>query len=204
MTTAFVLRDRWLRDKFERLTRPFLATLYRTARRLTAQPADADDLVQDTYVKAFRAFATVDVTDGAACRAWLLRIMTNTYRDRYRRQVRALEVAGSDYLDEGDDDALRSHEPLPDTHLEYKRFAQAADAAIAGLPPEVRLVVVLFFFEGLSYREIAEIVQCPVGTVMSRLWRGRRSLRQALRVYVEHESRSPSDEAMSACRRVTR
>ncbi len=204
MTTVFVMRDRWLRDKFERQTRPFLTALHRTARRLTAQPADAEDLVHDTYVKAFRAFPTVDLPDGIACRAWLLRIMTNTYRDRYRQQARVPEVVGSDYLDEADGSELWSHEPGPDMLLEYKRFAQAADAAIACLAPEVRLVVVLFFIQGLSYRDIAEIAQCPVGTVMSRLWRGRRFLRQALRGYVEHQSCEPSDVSVPASWRLTR
>ena len=197
VTTEFVLRDRWLRERFERQTRPLLATLHRAARRLSAQPADAEDLVHDTYVKAFQAFPTVELRDDAACRAWLLRIMTNTYRDRYRREARSPEVAGSVDLDRLDG-AAPSREPGPDRLLESKCFAEAADAAIARLPPEVRLVVVLFFIEQLSYREIGEIAQCPTGTVMSRLWRGRRFLRQALRAYCEHEPREPLDEAVSA------
>jgi RNA polymerase sigma-70 factor, ECF subfamily len=183
MTTEFVLRDRWLADRFERQTRPFLTALYRAARRLTGHAPDAEDLVHDTYVKAFKAYRSVDLRDGAGCRAWLFRIMTNTYRDRYRRLARSPEVAWSPHLEEADDFGLSSHEPGPDTQLEYKRFVQAADAAIARLPQEVRLVVVLFFVEELSYREIAEIAQCPVGTVMSRLWRGRRMLRQQLHAY---------------------
>jgi RNA polymerase sigma-70 factor, ECF subfamily len=144
MTTEFVLRDRWLREKFERQTRPLLAALHRAARRLSAQPADAEDLVHDTYVKAFQAFPTVELRDDAACRAWLLRIMTNTYRDRYRREARSPEVAGNVDLDQLDG-AAPSREPGPDRLLESKCFAEAADAAIARLPPEVRLVVVLFF-----------------------------------------------------------
>jgi RNA polymerase sigma-70 factor (ECF subfamily) len=195
MTTEFVLRDRWVREKFERQTRPLLAALHRAARRLSAQPADAEDLVHDTYVKAFQAFPTVELRDDAACRAWLLRIMTNTYRDRCRREARSPEVAGSVDLDRLDG---ASREPGPDRLVESKCFAEAADAAIACLPPEVRLVVVLFFIEQLSYREIGEIAQCPTGTVMSRLWRGRRFLRQTLRAYCEHEPREPLGEAVSA------
>jgi RNA polymerase sigma-70 factor (ECF subfamily) len=200
MTTEFVLRDRWLREKFERQTRPLLATLHRAARRLSAQPADAEDLVHDTYVKAFQAFPTVDLHDDAACRAWLLRIMTNTYRDRYRRQARSPEIAGSPDLDRLDGAAV-CPEPGPDRHLESKRFAEAADAAIACLPPEVRWVVVLFFIEELSYGEIAEITQCPTGTVMSRLWRGRRLLRQALRAFCDHEPGELLNETGSSGRR---
>jgi RNA polymerase sigma-70 factor, ECF subfamily len=197
MTTEFVLRDRWLRERFERQTRPLLAALHRAARRLSAQPADAEDLVHDTYVKAFQAFPTVELRDDAACRAWLLRIMTNSYRDRYRREARSPEVAGSVDLDRLDG-AAPSREPGPDRLLESKCFAEAADAAITRLPSEVRLVVVLFFIEELNYREIAEIAQCPMGTVMSRLSRGRRFLRQALRAYCEHEPREPLGEAVSA------
>lgn len=199
MTTDVVLRDRWLREKFERRTRPLLAVLYRAARRLTVQPADAEDLVHDTYVKAFSSFSGVDLRDEASCRAWLLRIMANTYRDRYRRRMRSPEVADSTYLDRADD-ATPSREPGPERHLESKRFAEAADTAIAGLPPEARLVVVLFFIEELSYREIADIAQCPTGTVMSRLWRGRRLLRQALSAYCDDERRDTASEAASAGR----
>lgn len=196
MTTEFVLRDRWLREKFERQTRPLLAALHRAARRLAAQPADAEDLVHDTYVRAFQVFPTVDLRSDAACRAWLLRIMTNIFRDRYRRLARSPEVAGSTHLDLVHESSQWG-EPGPDRRLESKRFAEAADAAIARLPPEVRLVVVLFFIEELSYREIAEIAQCPPGTVMSRLWRGRPFLRRALHAYCEHEPSEPLGEAIS-------
>jgi RNA polymerase sigma-70 factor (ECF subfamily) len=201
MAPEFTLRDRWIRDKFERQTRPLLATLYRTARRLAGQPADAEDLVHDAYLKAFQAFPAMDLPDEAACRAWLLRIMINTYRDRYRRRVRAAVLVGSGCLDDADGATLPCPDPGPDRHLEQKRFAQAADAAIARLPSEVRLVVVPFFVEQLSCREIAEIAQCPLGTVMSRLWRGRRLLREALRAYAEHQPSGPSEAAMRADRR---
>ncbi len=183
MTTELIFRDSWITRRFERQTQPFLTALYRAALRLTGHAADAEDLVHDTYIKAFKACRTADLRDEAGCRAWLFRIMTNTYRDHYRRLARSPEVAWSPHLEEMEGFALYSHEPGPDTQLEHKRFAQAADAAIACLPPEVRLVVVLFFVEELSYREIAEIAQCPIGTVMSRLWRGRRMLRQQLRAY---------------------
>lgn len=198
MTTEFVLRERELTDRFEQQTRPFLTVLFRAARRLTAHAADAEDLVHDTYIKAFKAYRTADLRDEAGCRAWLLRIMTNTYRDRYRRLARSPEVAWSLHLDEMDGFALSSHEPEPDIQLEHKRFAQAVHAAIACLPPEVRLAVVLFFVEELSYREIAEIAQCPIGTVMSRLWRGRRMLRQRLHAY-GGPAKSPR-AAMTGCR----
>jgi RNA polymerase sigma-70 factor (ECF subfamily) len=199
-TVQLVLCDQPLRERFERQTRPLLAVLYRAARRLSAQPADAEDLVHDTYVKAFQAFPTVELGDDAACRAWLFGIMTNIYRDRYRRQARCPEVVRSDELDRLGS-AAACPEPGPDRRLESKRFAEAADAAIASLPPEVRCVVALFLIGELSYREIAEITQCPTGTVMSQLWRGRRLLRQALRAYRDHEPSELSSEAASSSRR---
>jgi len=128
--------------------------------------------------------------------------MTNTYRDHYRRMARSPEVAWSPLLEESDGCVWSAREPGPETRLEYKRFVQAADVVIASLPVEVRLVVVLFFVEELSYREIAEIAQCPVGTVMSRLWRGRRMLRQQLRAY--GEPAESSDTAMTSCESLRR
>lgn len=204
MTTGFAARDDWLHDKFARQTRQFTAALYRTARRLAAQPADAEDLVHDTYVKAFQAYRTVHLPDDASCRAWLFRIMININRDHYRRAARSPEVTTTEYMGEAPCAALPCREPGPDTRLEYKRFLQAADAAIARLPPDDQLVVILFFVEELSYREIAEIAQCPIGTVMSRLWRSRRFLREALRAYVEGEPDDCFDESSSATRRLTR
>ncbi len=204
MTADFALRDSWLRDKFERQTRPFIAALYRTARRLAAQAADAEDLVHDTYVKAFQAYRTVDLPDDASCRAWLFRIMININRDHYRRAARSPEVTTTECLEETLGSMLWCPEPGPDTRLEHKRFVQAAEAAIARLPPEDRLAVVLFFVEELSYREIAEIAQCPIGTVMSRLWRGRRYLREQLRAYAEREPDNSLDQLSAAARRPTR
>jgi RNA polymerase sigma-70 factor (ECF subfamily) len=204
MTTEFALRDNWLREKFERQTRPFIAVLHRTARRLAAQAVDAEDLVHDTYLKAFQAYRTVHLPDDASCRAWLFRIMININRDRYRRAARSPEVTTTECLEETLGGTLWCPEPGPDTRLEHKRFVQAADAAIASLPPEDQLVVVLFFVEELSYREIAEIAQCPIGTVMSRLWRARRFLREELRAYVEREPDNSLDESSAATRRLTR
>jgi len=84
----FQVRQRWTRERFERQTQHVLPHLYRTARRLTRDPADAEDLVQDTYVKAFQAFDHADLQSEDACRAWLFRIMVNAYRDHYRRRQR--------------------------------------------------------------------------------------------------------------------
>jgi RNA polymerase sigma-70 factor (ECF subfamily) len=180
------LRWRWTREHFARQTENFLPALYRTARCLTRDPADAEDLVQDTYLKAYQAFEKTDVSSADACRAWLFRVMVNTYRDRYRRQQRSPEVQlfGADdaTVDDLFDGAV-SPEPDPEILLGRKHFSMAAQVAMAALAPEVRLVVSLFLVEGLAYKEIADIVGCPIGTVMSRLARGRRILQQHLKEY---------------------
>ena len=180
------LRQRWTRDRFARQTEQFLAGLYHTARRLTRDPAEAEDLVHDTYLKAFQAFERADVHNEDACRAWLYRIMVNAYRDRYRRQQRSPEVQASPGVHERDGNIIEaaiSPAPDPETLLGHKHFSEAAHAAIAALSPEVRLAVTLFFVEGFAYKEIAAIADCPLGTVMSRLARGRDTLRQQLQAY---------------------
>ena len=173
------LRKRWTREKFERQTRALLPGLYRAAYRLAGQPADAEDLVHDTYVKAFAAYDRADIRGEADCRAWLTRIMVNTYRDRYRRHQRSPEVQRSP--EEAEVMSIEGA-PLADpaARAEDSQFARAAEEAIDGLPEDLRIVVVLFFSQEMSYREIAEAVDCPVGTVMSRLYRGRRLLRERL------------------------
>lgn len=180
------LRQRWTRERFERHTEQFLPTLYRIAQRLTGQQADAEDLVHDTYVKAYQAFDSADLHNPDACRAWLYRILVNTYRDRYRHQQRSLALhisMGNEETPEALAPALASD---PAILLERHHFSAAAQAAIATLAPEVRVVVTLFFVEALAYKDIAAIVGCPLGTVMSRLARGRQLLRQRLQAY--HDS----------------
>ena len=180
------LQQRWTRERFTRHTEQFLPALYRSARRLTRDAAAGEDLVHDTYVKAYQAFDKVELRSEEACRAWLFRIMVNAYRDRYRRQQRSPEV--QPFAREHDSDtnvieAAVSPEPDPEVLLGRKRFSEAVQVAIATLSPEVRLVVTLFFAEGLPYKDIAAIAACPIGTVMSRLARGRRQLQQYLREY---------------------
>ncbi len=183
---VFQFRQRWTRQRFERHTQHLLPALYRTARRLTRDPADAEDLVQDTYVKAFQAFDNADLQSEDACRAWLFRIMVNAYRDRYRRRQRSPEVQPFEGEHERDDNVIEaavSPEPGPEVRLGQKHLAEAAQAAMDKLSPEVRLVVTLFFVEGFAYKEIAEIAECPIGTVMSRLARGRRRLQVLLQAH---------------------
>lgn len=182
----FQVRQRWTRERFERQTQHVLPDLYRTARRLTRDPADAEDLVQDTYVKAFQAFDHADLQSEDACRAWLFRILVNAYRDHYRRRQRSPEVQPFDGEHERDANVIEaavSPRPDPETRLGQKHLAEAAQAAMDKLSPEVRLVVTLFLVEGFAYKDIAEMAGCPIGTVMLRLARGRRRLQMLLQAH---------------------
>ena len=151
--------------------------MYRAARNLASQPADAEDLVHDTYVRAFAAFERARIETEADCRAWLSSIMLNIFRDRCRRQRRTPEAQiGGDAIP-----VAEAPGGSPADRAQDRRLAAAVRRAIDELPPEVKPVVVLFFAHQMSYKEIAAAVDCPVGTVMSRLYRGRRSLRESLR-----------------------
>jgi RNA polymerase sigma-70 factor (ECF subfamily) len=177
------LRQRWARHGFERDIKALLAPLYRAAYRLTGTEPEAEDLVQDTLVNAFRSFERDGCAAPADVRAWTFTILANRFRDRYRRERRSHEVSFA-ILDEDPDsnviELVPSGDPGPVEAAEATEFRTAAQAAIDRLPPEVRLAVTLYFMEDCSYQKIADITGCPIGTVMSRLWRGRRSLRQAL------------------------
>lgn len=162
--------------RFETLTRPHVATLWRVALRMTGDRDAADDLTQEACLRAYRAFDRFE--EGTNYKAWLLRIMTNLCVDLLRRRARAALVPF------GDDDApAPSAAPEvdgPHAQLVRKRFREELAHAMDKLTPEVRLVVSLALLKGLSYQEIAEIAGCPVGTVRSRLNRGRKQLQQDL------------------------
>jgi RNA polymerase sigma-70 factor, ECF subfamily len=171
------------RRGFERRTRELMTPLYRAARALTGSETDAQDLLQDAYIKGFLAFREGEFTSVASCRAWLFRIMVNTFRDHYRRRARMPEMELL-VLEEGSAGTVRetlaTDAPGPDLLVEANFLRDAIVEAVRSLPPEVRIVVTLFFIEGMKYREIAEVVDCPIGTVMSRVARGRQILQAAL------------------------
>jgi len=171
-----------LRERFERDVVPLLPSLYGAALRLTRDPTDAEDLVQETYLRAFRGFSGFQ--EGTNLKAWLYRILTNSFINTYRKKQREPQtVEGPDDIDEwylfnrlGAQSVERSAESevldqIPD---------EAVKAALESLPERFRLPVLLADVEGFSYKEIAEIMDTPIGTVMSRLHRGRKALQRAL------------------------
>ena len=153
--------------------------LYAAASRLTRNHADAEDLVQETYTRAYASFH--QFREGTNLRAWLNRILTNTFINSYRRRQREPQVSGG--LEEWQQAAGRAPAPsqrsAEDTVLDRITDSRVT-AALAALPGDFRLAVYLADIEGYGYREIAAIMDCPVGTVMSRLHRGRARLRALL------------------------
>ena len=174
--------DAALRERFERDVLPLLPNLYAAALRMTRNPADAEDLVQDTYLRAFRGFSGFQ--EGTNLKAWLYRILTNSFINTYRKKQRQPQtVEGPDDLDEWylfDKLGGRNVELSAETEVLDKIPDEAVKAALESLSENFRLPVLLADVEGFSYKEIAEIMDTPIGTVMSRLHRGRKALQKAL------------------------
>ena len=175
--------------QFAELAMEYMPALYSAALRMTRNPADAEDLVQETYLKAYRGFA--GFSEGTNLKAWLYRILTNTYINSYRAGKRRPEIADVEDVE----DLYLYHRLTPDGGRDLGRSAEdvALDsftddevkAAIESLPEAFRMAVLLADVEGFSYKEIAEITDVPIGTVMSRIHRGRRALQKALHQYAE-------------------
>jgi RNA polymerase sigma-70 factor (ECF subfamily) len=163
--------------------------LYGAALRLTRSPKDAEDLVQDTYLKAFRFFDSFE--RGTNIKAWLFKIQTNTFINKYRRKVKEREVAETPAEDIVLDRFVSSEQvrALQDPEGDFfgRLLSDEVVEALDQVPVDFRMVVILADIQGFSYKEIAEIVGCPVGTVMSRLFRGRRILQKQLYQYAIRE-----------------
>ena len=172
-----------LEQRFTEEAMPLLDQLYGGALRMTRNPQDAEDLVQETYLKAFKAFDSFK--PGTNLKAWLYRIMTNTYINTYRKkQRRPLETSAEDVTDRQlyttsshDSIGLQSAEVEALKNLPDKQIADAMNS----LSDDYRMVVYYADVEGLAYKEIAEVMDIPLGTVMSRLHRGRKQLRELLK-----------------------
>ncbi|MBW3602529.1 MAG: sigma-70 family RNA polymerase sigma factor [Actinobacteria bacterium] len=177
------LTDSERRETFEREVLPFVDQLYSAALRYTRNPADAEDLVQESVAKAYAAFH--QYRPGTNLRAWLYRILTNTYINAYRKeQRRPTEVAADAAEDFSLYDRIASHrEAAAETVFLERLTDDEVREALSDLPEQFRIAVYLADVEGFSYAEIADIMGTPIGTVMSRLHRGRSALQKALYSY---------------------
>lgn len=179
-------KARRLRREFEEVALPHVDALYGTALRMTRNDRDAEDLVQDTLLRAYRFFHKFE--QGTNCKAWLFKILTNTFINRYNAGKRDREIVETMKLDEeAMQDIVAAEVSVqardPEGALASRLLSDDVIRALEALPADFRLAVLLCDVEEFSYKEIADIMECPVGTVMSRLFRGRKLLQKALHDY---------------------
>lgn len=166
---------------------PHMSSLYSGALRMTRNPADAEDLVQETYLKAYRGFGGFQ--EGTNLKAWLYRILTNTFINTYRAKKRRPDESELDEVEDlylyrrlGGLEAAEAGRSAEDELLDHVTDTEVKEA-LESLPEQFRVAVLLADVEGFSYKEIAEILDIPIGTVMSRLHRGRKGLQKRLYEY---------------------
>jgi RNA polymerase sigma-70 factor (ECF subfamily) len=189
------------RNKFVEVSMEFMGQLYSAALRMTRNPQDAEDLVQETYLKAYRAYESFQ--EGTNLKAWLYRILTNTYINIYRAKQRKPDESELDEVEE-----LYLYRKWGNSQNELGKSAEEVvlnsltdddiKAAVEALPEQFRIAVLLADVEGFSYQEIAEILAVPSGTVMSRIHRGRKLLQKYLHEYAIRQGLIKGDKLTAA------
>lgn len=184
-----LFKKRPLPSDFDREALPHLSALYSAALRLTRNDRDAEDLVQDTMLRAYRFFDTFEA--GTNCKAWLFRILTNVFCNRYREREREREILNEAESSDVNREQFTAGEVPTGSDVESallgRIVSEDVERALAEVPQDFRLAVILADLEDFSYKEIADIMGCPAGTVMSRLYRGRKILQRLLYDYAVEE-----------------
>lgn len=178
-----------LKARFAEEALPLLDQLFGAAMKMTRNPQDAQDLVQETYLKAFQAFSSFE--EGTNLKAWLYRIMTNSYINTYRKKQRQPFLGAVEELEDWQMGGAESTTAMSSRSAEAEAIDRTPDSvvtrALNELAEDFRMAVYLADVEGFSYQEIADIQEVPIGTVMSRLHRGRAKLRQVLGEYAREQ-----------------
>lgn len=196
-----------LEQRFKEEALPLLDQLYGAAMKMTRNPPDAQDLLQETFMKAFSAFGSFQ--EGTNLKAWLYRIMTNSYINTYRKRQREPYLGAVEELEDWQLGGAESTTAMSARSAEAEAIDRTPDSivssALNALPEDFRMAVYLADVEGFSYQEIADIAEVPIGTVMSRLHRGRARLRKSLGEYAREQgvglSASASDESKKGATR---
>ena len=207
MTENISVEDtRELRERFTAQAMQYVDQLYGAALRMSRNPADAEDLVQETYMKAFASYH--QFTEGTNLKAWLHRILTNTYINLYRKRQREPQQAYTEQVEDWQLAQAGNHDPVGLRSAEVEALSALPGTevreALYELPEDFRMAVYYSDVEGFAYKDIAEIMGIPLGTVMSRLHRGRRMLREKLLDYARENGLRPSTIAKAEAKIASR